>query len=148
MSTLRAISPVLLGCILSGAAIATDLLQPAAPAEKAESQVPRSKPVNLKVLPADIAPAHLGKMMKRFEKDLGVSCSYCHVENRDTAKLDYISDDNPRKQTARLMMTMLDDINGKYLAQLETDRRYAVPVTCGSCHLGRANPQAYEPRWQ
>lgn len=148
MSKSRAIFPVLLGCMLSGAAIATDLLQSVAPAENAEAQVPRSKPVNLRVLPADIAPAHLGKMMKRFEKDLGVSCSYCHVENRETAKIDYVSDDNPRKQTARLMMAMLDDINGKYLAQLETDRRYAVPVTCGSCHLGRANPQAFEPRWQ
>jgi len=105
-----------------------------------------SKLVNLQVLPRDIAPVRLGRLMKQYEADLGVTCSYCHVENRETGKLDYASDDNPAKQTARIMMTMLDDINDRHLSQLAGDRRYAVPVTCGSCHQGRSNPQAYEPR--
>jgi hypothetical protein len=33
------------------------------------------------------------------------------------------------------------------MAQLGGDVRYAAPVSCGSCHLGRANPQPYEPAW-
>jgi Photosynthetic reaction centre cytochrome C subunit len=65
-----------------------------------------------------------------------VKCSHCHVEDPQTQKLDYTSDENPRKQTARIMISMLTDINDNYLAQLGGDRRYAVPVTCGSCHQG------------
>ncbi len=82
----------------------------------------------------------LGKLMKRYERDLGVSCSYCHVENRDTGKLDYVSDENPRKQTARIMMTMLDDINDRHLAQLGSDHRYATGVTCGELPPGPQHP--------
>lgn len=104
-----------------------------------------AKPVNLQVLPADILPRHIGPLMKRYEKDLGVTCSYCHVEDRDTGNIDYASDDNPKKQVARLMIGMLADINDRHLAQLG-DRRYAVPVTCGSCHQGQASPPTYEGR--
>jgi hypothetical protein len=107
---------------------------------------PPRRPVNLQVLPKDTAPATLGKLMKRFEKELGVSCSHCHVEDPQTQKLDYASDDNPAKQTARLMIAMLDEINGKYLAQLGGDRRYSVPVTCGSCHQGQSSPPVFEAR--
>jgi hypothetical protein len=102
---------------------------------------------NLKVLPQDIPAASIGKLMKRYEEDLGVSCSYCHVENPQTQKLDYASDDNPIKETARIMIAMLNDINSKYLSQLG-DRRYAVPVTCGSCHQGQSNPPGFEARWR
>jgi hypothetical protein len=107
---------------------------------------PRGKPVNLQVLPKEISAARLGKLMKRFEKELGVSCSHCHVENPQTQKLDYASDENPAKQTARVMIAMLDDINNKYLAQLGSDRRYSEPVTCGSCHQGQSSPPVFEAR--
>ena len=106
----------------------------------------RSRPVNLQVLPKDTSIARIGALMKRIAQDLGVSCSHCHVENPQTQKLDYVSDENPAKQTARLMIAMVDDINNKYLAQLGGDRRYEVPVTCGSCHQGQSSPPAFEPR--
>jgi len=73
-----------------------------------------------------------------------VSCSYCHVEDRDSGVIDYASDENPRKHTARIMISMLNDINDKHLAQLGGDRRYAQPVTCASCHQGRASPPVFE----
>ena len=109
-------------------------------------EIPRSKPVNLQVLPKDMPSPKLGKLMKRFEQDLGVSCNHCHVENPQTQKLDYASDENPAKQAARVMIAMLNDINEKYLAQLGGDRRYAVPVTCGSCHQGQSSPPTFEAR--
>lgn len=109
-------------------------------------EIPRSKPVNLQVLPKDISALEIGKVMKRFEADLGVTCNHCHVENPATQKFDYASDENPDKATARLMISMLQDINDKYLAQLGGDRRYAVPVTCGSCHLGQSSPPSFESR--
>ena len=120
-----------------GVAIAMDSQEPL-------PSVPRSKPVNLQVLPKEMSAASVGKLMKRFEQDLGVKCSHCHVEDPHTLKIDYVSDENPRKQTARVMISMLTDINDKFLAQLGGDRRYAVPVTCGSCHQGRSSPPEFD----
>jgi len=132
MSVSRGIVFALLSGVLSGAVI--------------PQEIPRAKPVNLQVLPKDTSSASVGKLMKRFEKDLGVSCSHCHVEDAQTQKLDYASDENPRKQTARVMIAMLEDINNKYIAQLGGDRRYSVPVTCGSCHQGQSSPPEFDPR--
>lgn len=113
----------------------------------AEPDFPHGKPVNLKVLPKDISEADLGRQMKQFEADLGVTCNHCHVEKDPvTHKFDYASDENPDKATARLMITMVQDINNRYLAQLGGDRRYAVPVTCGSCHQGQSSPPPFESR--
>lgn len=108
--------------------------------------LPHGKPVNLKVLPKSISTVEIGKVMKRFEADLGVTCSHCHVENPVTQKFDYASDENPDKTTTRAMISMLQDINEKYLAGLGGDRRYAVPVTCGSCHQGQSSPPPFESR--
>jgi hypothetical protein len=119
---------------------------PDSTAPAAEPSFPHGKPVNLKVLPKDISGAELGRRMKRFEADLGVTCNHCHVEDPVTHKFDYSSDENPDKATARLMITMVQDINNKYLAQLGGDRRYAVPVTCGSCHQGQSSPPPFESR--
>ncbi len=105
-----------------------------------------AKAVNLQVLPQDLPSAGLRKVMKRYERDLGVKCSYCHVEDRSSGRIDFASDENPAKQTARLMIAMLEDINDRHLAALGGDRRYAAEVTCGSCHQGRSSPQPYEPR--
>lgn len=135
MTTSRGVVLAFLSFLLAGAAIATE-------------EIPRSKPVNLQALPKELSGASVGKLMKRFEQDLGVKCSHCHVEDPQTQKLDYASDENPRKLTARLMISMLDDINDKYLAQLGGDRRYAVPVTCGSCHQGQSSPPAFEGKWR
>jgi hypothetical protein len=106
--------------------------------------VPHSKPVNIKVLPKDISAADIGKIMKRFETDLGVRCGHCHVEDPGTHKFNYPSDENPAKSTARLMISMLKDINEKYLPQLGGDSRYAPQVTCGSCHQGQSSPPAFD----
>jgi mono/diheme cytochrome c family protein len=101
-------------------------------------------PTNLLVLPAQSSRASVRSLMKQYERELGVSCSYCHVEDRDSGAIDYASDENPRKHTARIMISMLNDINEKHLAQLGGDRRYAQPVTCASCHQGRASPPVFE----
>ncbi len=101
-------------------------------------------PTNLRVLPAQSSRASVRSLMKQYERELGVSCSYCHVEDRDSGVIDYASDENPRKHTARIMISMLNDINEKHLAQLGGDRRYAQPVTCASCHQGRASPPVFE----
>ena len=101
-------------------------------------------PTNLLVLPAHSSRASVRSLMKQYERELGVTCGYCHVEDRDSGVIDYASDDNPRKHTARIMIAMLNDINEKHLARLGGDRRYAQPVSCASCHQGRANPPVFD----
>jgi Photosynthetic reaction centre cytochrome C subunit len=146
---LRRAAIVVGSCALLGAlakASVSDQQPPDATAAPFAAGAAHWKPVNLQVLPPDISSAELGRLMKGFERDLGVTCSHCHVEEPAARKFDYASDENPAKAQARLMISMLKDINDRYLAQLGGDRRYAVPVTCGSCHQGQSSPPAFEPR--
>jgi hypothetical protein len=99
---------------------------------------------NLKVLSARISDSDLILLMVRYGQELGVQCGFCHVENQQTQEIDFASDENPMKQTARVMIGMLVDINTKYLAKIG-DRRYAVPITCGNCHQGQTFPPTFQP---
>jgi len=110
-------------------------------------KVSHAKPKNIEVLPKDISGDDVDKLMHRYEQDLGVPCGYCHEENPQTKQIDFASDENPIKQTARMMIAMTSDLNTKYLAQLG-DRRYAEPLTCGNCHQGQVEPPIFEPRPQ
>jgi hypothetical protein len=101
-------------------------------------------PRNLQVLPKDLPLADLVQLMYRYREELGVQCTFCHVLNPQTLQFDFASDENPEKQTARIMIGMLRDINDKYLAQVG-DRRYAVPISCGNCHQGQTYPPVFEP---
>jgi hypothetical protein len=102
-----------------------------------------SGPRNLKVLSNDIAAGELIQLMVRYSQELGVQCQFCHAE---TARgIDFVSDQSPAKQTARVMIGMLSDINTKYLAQV-SDRRYSAPLTCGNCHQGQTTPPVYEAK--
>jgi hypothetical protein len=103
------------------------------------------KPRNLKVLPISTSAADVIQLMVRYGQELGVQCVFCHAENPQTQQVDFASDEDPRKQTARIMIGMLSDINIKYLAQVG-DRRYAVPISCGNCHQGQTYPPAFQPK--
>jgi hypothetical protein len=113
-------------------------------ADDAVDKVPVSEPVNLQVLSKDLSGQSVRRLMKQYSRELGVSCSHCHVEDPESQTVDYVSDDKATKQTARAMIAMLNDINDRYLAQLERDPRYSLPVTCGSCHQGQSTPLAFE----
>jgi Photosynthetic reaction centre cytochrome C subunit len=103
------------------------------------------KPTNLKVLPKNISGEELDKLMHQYQRDIGQSCAYCHDQNPETKQINFASDENPAKDTARFMISMTNDLNTKYLAQLG-DRRYADPFTCGNCHRGQVQPPAFEPK--
>jgi Photosynthetic reaction centre cytochrome C subunit len=145
---LRFVAVLIVGCsglcLALGAALALPSMQ-AANASASAQMVPHAKPTNLKVLPADISGEALDKLMHGYEKQLGVPCGYCHEQNPETKEINYASDENPAKQTARFMISMTSDINKKYLAQLG-DRRYAPPITCGNCHRGQVEPPDFEPK--
>ncbi len=93
----------------------------------------------------DLSGDEVDKLMHRYKQELGAPCGYCHVENAETKQIDFASDENPIKQTARMMIGMTGDINAKYLAQLG-DRRYAEPLTCGNCHQGQIDPPMFEAK--
>jgi len=144
----RYIAAVILGCVTFGAAA------PAAPqgagnkdAKLDAAKKTYPKPTNLKVLPKTISGEDLDRLMHRIKQDLGVPCGYCHEENPETKQINYASDENPLKETARFMIKMNEDINTKYLGQLG-DRRYAEPLTCGNCHQGQVEPPTFQPKRQ
>ena len=98
---------------------------------------------NLKVLPDNISRDDLRKLMRQFTGDLGVQCEFCHAAaDPVTRREDRASDANPTKETARYMIQMTDDLNSRYLAELP-NRRYADPITCGTCHRGEKHPSVF-----
>jgi Photosynthetic reaction centre cytochrome C subunit len=144
----RRTAALLLSCVLSVVAMrvtsSAKSAESAAGAEILHGGAQRGY-ANLKVLPPDISQADLVQVMVRYGQEIGVQCEFCHAENPQTQQVDFASDENPRKQTARIMIGMLRDINTKYLPQVG-DRRYVAPISCGNCHQGQTYPPAYEPR--
>jgi hypothetical protein len=113
----------------------------AAPGQPGGARAPY-KPRNLKVLPED---TDLRKVMRGYAGDLGVECEFCHAApDPVTHRADRASDANPMKETARFMIEMTDDLNTKYLAEMPS-RRYADPITCGTCHRGEKHPSIFVP---
>ena len=102
-------------------------------------------PQNLKILPKDITHPELIAIMHGFERALNYSCGDCHARSQaDPEKLDFASDANPKKETARAMMKMVQKINrrhfkikGKFVENF-TQAKYQ--VTCYSCHHGEEHP--------
>jgi mono/diheme cytochrome c family protein len=105
-------------------------------------------PANLKVLPKDLTGEQVHDTMKAWSRDLGVRCVACHTEQREgrsTGKppsLAFADDSKPMKDIARLMYTMTEQINGKFIAEVDGS---GMPVTCGTCHRGNVSPDGFVP---
>lgn len=97
---------------------------------------------NLQVLPKDISSKDLSRIMiDDFEDGLGVSCGFCHAEEKDSHRLDYASDEKPEKQIARLMMKMTMGINEKYFnLKHPAIGDSTLVISCNTCHNGRPHP--------
>lgn len=92
---------------------------------------PKAPPKNLKVLD----PANFMDTMRTFVPALGLAdkggCNFCHEMDRSL-------DSKPEKVTARLMITMVKDINSKFPDGKEH-------VTCYTCHRGSTMPLTAAP---
>ena len=91
-------------------------------------------PKNLKVL----TPEELRSgVMTKYVAALGVGgqggCNFCHA----AAPAGKDSDDNPKKLVARMMITMVKDINAKIVAGTGENKEF---VTCYTCHRGKTEP--------
>ena len=117
------------------------------PSSAGAAHRPMPKPVNLKVLPKDTSPEDLMKIMFGFSQQLGVQCTFCHVQDAATKHPNFASDEKPEKNTARTMMLMTQEVNAKYLSQIHDPD--AAPdqktVTCGTCHRGHSMPVTFKP---
>jgi hypothetical protein len=111
---------------------------------------PRTKPEykNLKVLPKNISSKDLSKIMiDDFEDALGVSCGFCHAEEKNSHRLDYASDAKPEKLVARRMMQMTMGINKKYFKLRHPQIGDSILViSCNTCHNGDPHPGDAETR--
>jgi len=98
-------------------------------------QGPQQQQRNLKVLPQNISRDSLDHLMDEYKIDLGVKCGYCHAQGSKA------SDANPKKDIARTMMRMTDDMNHKYMALVpHSDTAQVQTVTCYTCHRGLPKP--------
>jgi hypothetical protein len=92
---------------------------------------PPPEPKNLKVM-TGMSGADVIQAMRAFRVALGVECTYCHVQG------DFASDDNPKKEVGRMMISMTREINGKF-----TDGKRH--VGCYTCHRGATEPLMAPP---
>lgn len=100
------------------------------------------KPKNITALPATIGGRDLQRTMLGYTGALGVRCHHCHVgeEGKDLSTFDFASDAKPAKNKARMMIKMVKEINGKYLADLHENGSAGVLVNCQTCHSGKSVP--------
>lgn len=98
--------------------------------KKKKGPSPFDNPQNLKILTTK--GAELRETMQAFNAALGVMCTECHVQGN------FPSDENPKKETARMMITMAREINGKF-----PDGKQH--VRCYTCHRGSTEPATEPP---
>ena len=74
---------------------------------------------NIKAFPATATYEEVDHAMDEFKVDLGVKCNYCHAPEKDNPRrMDMPSDDNPKKEIARSMIRMTEEMNKKYIATI------------------------------
>jgi len=125
------------GCVALAAVFSTAV---AAPAQAQGIWPDRAE--NLQQLPEDFPPDRLRAVMTGFTRALGVRCSHCHVgeEGQPLTTFDFVSDENPNKDRARAMLSMLGDI-GQALREIEPSGEERVNMWCHTCHNGKPRPQ-------
>ena len=106
------------------------------------SNVPKEEFKNLQVLPKNITSKALEQIMvDEFQDALGVSCNFCHAEEKDSHHLDYASDAKPEKEIARSMMRMTMRINQEdFQLKGAMIGDSVLAVSCETCHHGQPHP--------
>lgn len=100
--------------------------EPPAP-KPVKPKKPIPEPKNLQVLKG--TGSEIMAIMQTYNTALAVKCNHCHAQGS------FASDDNPKKATARTMITMTNDINGK-VAEVQAN------VSCFTCHRGEVKPKS------
>ncbi len=109
---------------------------------------PRSfpAPTNLRVLPRNLTGQQVHDIMEQWEGELGTGCKTCHAVDpknigpNGKPRLNFADDTKEEKRTARLMVKMVEGINGNYISKIDSS---GAPVTCGTCHRGHLGPEPF-----
>jgi hypothetical protein len=129
---------------------------PQAPPPGGAMMAPRSfpAPTNLQVLPKDLTGQQVHEIMEHWAGDLGVHCDTCHAADPNNVgpngrpRMNFASDEKDEKKMARVMYTMTEDLKANYVAKVAAMDKMAepaAPVTCGTCHRGHIDPEAFTP---
>jgi hypothetical protein len=102
------------------------LVLPLCAQDKDKAKAPPPAPTNLKILKST-SGAEVRQIMLAVTAGLGVRCVYCHVQGN------FASDENPKKETARHMIELSQQINSHF-----PDGK--MHVTCYTCHRGEEEP--------
>lgn len=125
---------------------------------------PPPAPKNLQVLPKDMTLPQVQATMAGVAQALGAQCTFCHVPappppatpagaappaaagaggrgRGGAAQLDFALDDKAEKKTARIMFTMVNDINARIAADVVKTGAPLTRVECVTCHRGVAVPK-------
>jgi hypothetical protein len=94
---------------------------------------------NIKIFQGVPAGRLVNIMNHGFGNSLGVSCGFCHVPGQ------WDSDQKEEKNTARIMVAMVQTINKDYLSKLPNDRSGPPQATCFTCHRGSPRPLSQAP---
>jgi hypothetical protein len=107
------------------------------------------QPKNLQVLPKNLTGDQVHHIMEGWSKALGTHCTTCHSADPDASveagrqpQLDFALDKKPEKKTARLMATMVEEINGNFIGKIDNA---GIKVSCGTCHRGHLSPPIFFP---
>ena len=104
---------------------------------------------NLKVLPQDISEQKLDSIMHSYNIALNVDCKFCHAAPKannlfpfnKADSIDFASDAEPMKESARDMIRMNVYINKTYFYFDKNEKpEYLHTITCITCHKGEPYP--------
>jgi hypothetical protein len=108
--------------------------QPPPAAASAEDETWKPESVkNLTILPKDMSPDDVMKVMRAWDQALNVQCVFCHVGviGKPLSTYDFASDSKKRKETARVMLkaSMATNEAFKTIGGDDTPE-----VQCSTCH--------------
>ena len=99
---------------------------------------------NLKVLDKNMDEDQMERIMFNFDKQLGVTCDYCHASAKNVfpPRADFASDEKKEKIVAREMLRMTMQLNKKYFDLVIDKQIQTKPlVWCRTCHMGLPVPR-------
>ncbi len=149
-------SPAIAITVLTGAIFALSTIAQMPPPPGGAGQPPRTYPApkNLKVLPKDLTGKQVHEIMEGWAGSLGTHCDTCHAADPNNIgpngrpRLKFDDDSKPEKQIARIMYTMSEEMKKDYIQKAKDLNKMPEPVapmTCGTCHRGHVDPEAYVP---
>jgi len=84
---------------------------------------------------AEAPPVDRVSQMGEIAQSLGVQCAYCHSAARGS------NEPQPKKEIARAMMAMTDDINARLRAATGKPAGQVTDIQCAFCHRGVPIPK-------